>query len=91
VNLGARNWNPGIESLERSERVTRGSASPLRWTPGEIRQLRQLAAADGRGVAGYTARRIEQNLDRPSRRPRVSVRAKSRDERVRLRIAAVLP
>src|SRR5262245_32541721 len=60
-------------------------------TPTEVQQLKQQSAADGRSVASYTAWLIAQDLDRPTRRPRASVRARSSDQRVQLRIALVLP
>src|SRR5262245_54683722 len=60
-------------------------------TPTAGRQLKQQAAADGRSVASCTAWLIAQDLDRPSRRPRASVRTKSSNQLVRLRIALVLP
>lgn len=63
-------------------------------TPAEVRQLKQQAAADGRSVASFTAWLIAQDLGRPSspsRRPRARVRARSIDQRVKLRIALLLP
>jgi len=60
-------------------------------TPTEVRQLKQQAAADGRSVASYAVWLVAADMDRPSRRPRASVRARSSDQRVRLRITLVLP